>query len=81
MPRRGVDLTEEQWREVKAHAAKRGQTISELFADVLAEIGLDGQMRPQTVNVGRGPLIDVGGPPPIHTFGHSSPAPKPGKKR
>lgn len=51
MPRRGIDLTDDQWRLVKSHAAKRGQTISEFFADVLVELGMGGYVRP-TVRIG-----------------------------
>lgn len=47
MPRRGIDLSEEQWRIVKGHAATRGQTISAFFGDVLMEYGLGrAQARP-----------------------------------
>jgi len=48
MPRRGINLTEDQWAIVKAHAASRRQTISQFFADVLADLGMDGHVRPAT---------------------------------
>jgi hypothetical protein len=45
MPRRGIDLTEEEWATVKAHAARRRQTISQFFHDVLVDLGMDGRPR------------------------------------
>jgi len=35
MPRRGIDLTEEQWRLAKTSAAARGLTLSQFFAEFL----------------------------------------------
>jgi hypothetical protein len=67
MPRRGVDLTEDQWRIVKAHAARRGQTISQFFADAVAAILSDGTVLPPTI-------VD---PVSSHDFGGPRPAPKP----
>lgn len=40
LTRRGIVLSEQQWRLVKAHAAQRGQTISEWFQDMVKEAGL-----------------------------------------
>lgn len=34
MPRRQIDLPEDTWRKLKAHAAIRGQTLSALFGDM-----------------------------------------------
>lgn len=92
MPRRGIDLTEEQWRVVKSHAATRGQTISEFFADVLADLLPNGQVRPATRSV---PAVRPPGdrpPDPIITpvttpdaTNYNSrpftPAPKPSRKK
>jgi hypothetical protein len=36
MPRRGVNLTEEQWRDIKTRAAARGMTISEYIGQLAA---------------------------------------------
>jgi predicted DNA-binding ribbon-helix-helix protein len=32
--RRGITLTEKQWRTIKARAASRGMTISEFFQEI-----------------------------------------------
>lgn len=68
MPRRGIDLTEDQWRLVKSHAAKRGQTISEFFAEVLGGLGMDGRV-PPAMTTTKDP-----------EFARFRPVPKPGKK-
>lgn len=66
--RRNIDLTEEQWRLVKSHAAKRGQTISAFFSDLLAEVGLDGHVRPSVTmgNIEQRPKVDLD---PLHGKG------------
>lgn len=70
MPRRGVNLTEEQWRLVKSRAAQRGCTISEYIAELIEP----GPTNPQTVSR---PLLEAftSLAPTVR------PAPKPGKKR
>ena len=82
MPRRGIELTEDQWRLVKSHAAKRGQTISEFFADVLGDLGMDGHVQPATMMVNQPPILDAvattGGRASVRgsSFGAPRPAPK-----
>lgn len=48
MPRRGIDLSEEQWRRVKGHAATRGQTLSEYVSDLVDATLGDGTPQPAT---------------------------------
>lgn len=36
--RRGIDLPDETWRLLKAHAARRGQTLGQLFRDMAADV-------------------------------------------
>lgn len=72
--RRGIALTEEQWRLVKAHAAQRGQTISEWFRDIVYEAGLGRPKYP--------PVQEVSNPAPVdQSIRPATPAPKPAKKR
>lgn len=95
MPRRGIDLTEDQWALVKSHAARRQQTISQFFVDVLGDLGMDGHPSPATtaIHVPVNDAIDArhtagirpGEPAPhqgTHTgIGRSQPAPKPARKK
>ncbi len=85
--RRGIVLSEEQWRLVKSHAAKRGQTISEWFQTVVTEGGL-GQSKiaryPEAKTteplhaVRVSPNGDIEDPVKDRRF---TPAPKPGGKK
>ncbi len=70
--RRGIELTEEQWRLAKSRAASRGQTLSEWFADLVTGGPMSKPMtdRPPEVS----PLRE-------DRFGTSRPAPKPGTKK
>lgn len=97
MPRRGIDLTEDQWVIVKTHAASRRQTISEFFADVLADLGMDGHVRPATTMAAVDGFLKDQPPvpggttavedgqyvrqPPGGSFGVSRPAPKLTRKK
>lgn len=91
MPRRGIDLTEDQWSTVKAHAARRRQTISQFFQDVLGDLGMDGRprsavttrMKPdETLPMPEGRVVaEVTVDGVRSTFGASKPAPKPGKAK
>lgn len=89
MPRRGVNLSEEQWRNVKSLAAKRGQTISEWFGDVIMEQGIGRAKEPDgSLREYPGPMTDVpvapSGPDPIladRGIRSINPAPKPERKK
>lgn len=70
--RRGIELTTEQWRQVKARAAEQGQTISEYIAD-----RLDNKVSPLRADAS----VAMARPPDVAGFGHSSPAPKPTRKK
>ena len=67
--RRGIELTEEQWRLAKSKAAVRGQTLSEWFADLLTG-------GPAVAMTYKEPDVS-----PLRSFGESKPAPKPGVRK
>ena len=83
MPRRGINLTEEEWRVVKARAAASGLTVSAYIAKLVAGLQefTGATAHAPTVEaikvVPTGPA-DATGRTPVRTF---TPAPKPGKKR
>lgn len=81
MPRRGIELTEDQWARVKSHAATRRQTISQFLSDVVDDILPDGQVRPATKAFV--PTAEPGDFSGHTTFNSKpfTPAPKPGRKK
>lgn len=86
MPRRGITLTEEEWRDVKARAAKNGLTVSEYIS--LALIDLSKPTRPvREVELAEVSLVPDtqanrdAGAGHVVGIGASRPAPKPGRKK
>lgn len=78
MPRRGINLSEDEWRVVKSRAAANGLTVSAYIARLIAGL------QDFTSDIGPRPEPPAAAPGDFSqhtTFGASRPAPKPGKKR